>query len=142
MKKTKKKLITAFIFMLMILAQFSFMPISPIQADDSLWNSQVGVSGGELENTFGEAQDPRVIVAKIIKVLLGFLGIIFIALLIFAGFKYMTAQGNDDQVKEAMTIIKNCVIGLIIVVAAYAITDFVMDCVMDIGSGSTIWMCK
>ncbi|MBD3248397.1 hypothetical protein GF382_03880 [Candidatus Falkowbacteria bacterium] len=67
------------------------------------------------------------ITATLISVTLGMLGIVFIGLLIYGGFTWMTAAGNDDQVKKAMGIIKTAIIGLIIIVAAYSITAFVFN---------------
>ena len=64
-------------------------------------------------------------VASIIKVVLGLLGTIFVILMIYAGILWMTAGGNDEQVKKAQKIIQRAVIGLIIVVLAYAITYFI-----------------
>lgn len=79
------------------------------------------------------------VVATVIKAALGFLGIIFVIIIIINGFKWMTAGGNEDKVKEAKDSIKNAIIGLIIVVAAYAITYFVFEVLSDVGSsGGTI----
>ncbi len=66
-------------------------------------------------------------VGKIIKVALGLLGTIFLALTIYAGVLWMTAAGNEDQVTKSLGILKTSVIGLIIILAAYSITYFVVD---------------
>ena len=68
----------------------------------------------------------RVIAAKLIVVVLGFLAAIFLALTIYAGFRYMTAAGNEDQVKKAVAQIRDSVIGLLIVLAAWALTYFIL----------------
>ncbi len=65
------------------------------------------------------------IIGSIINYLLGFLGVVFLILMIYAGFLWMTAGGNQDQVGKARRIITGAVIGMIIVFAAYAISDFV-----------------
>ena len=62
------------------------------------------------------------IISVIIQAVLGFLGIVFLILTIMAGFKWMTSQGNQDEIKKAMGSMKNSIIGLLIVLAAYAIT--------------------
>jgi len=67
------------------------------------------------------------IVANIIQVALSFLAIIFLGLAITAGFKWMTAGGNDDQIKKSQATLKNAIIGLIVVLAAYAITYFIFN---------------
>lgn len=76
------------------------------------------------------------LIATIIKVILGFLAVIFLILTIVAGFRWMTAGGNEDEVKKAVTTIKNSVIGLVIVLAAYAITYFVFTYLPFSGGGT------
>lgn len=65
------------------------------------------------------------LIANIIKVALGFLALIFVVLMVMAGFQWMTSGGNEEQAKKAMGTIKTAVIGLVIVLAAYAITYFI-----------------
>ena len=65
-------------------------------------------------------------IATIIQVVLGLLGTIFVILMIYAGILWMTAGGNDTQVKKAQNIIQRAAIGLLIVVLAYAITYFIL----------------
>jgi len=74
------------------------------------------------------------IMATIIQAFLGLLGIIFLILVITAGFKWMNASGNEEKVTEAKDTIFRAVIGLIITVGAYAITYFVFNA-MDWGGG-------
>lgn len=62
------------------------------------------------------------VISILISVILGFLGIIFLVLTIMAGFKWMMSQGNEDDIKKAKSSLKNSIIGLVIVVAAYVIT--------------------
>lgn len=72
--------------------------------------------------------DPRVMVARVITKLLGFLGIILVALIIYSGWQYMTAEGDKAKLEEAKKRIMNAVIGLIIIVSAYSIANFVIEC--------------
>lgn len=91
---------------------------------------QEGFKEQEIASEFGQGEEPqdiRIVVARIIQVLLSLIGIIFIALLIFAGFKYMTAGGNESQVSEAKTHIVQSLIGLVIILASLGITIFVID---------------
>ncbi|MFA4941175.1 MAG: pilin [Patescibacteria group bacterium] len=67
------------------------------------------------------------IAAAIIEAFLGLLGIIFLVLIITAGFKWMNAAGNEEKIQEAKETIFRAIIGLIIVVSAYAITYFVFN---------------
>lgn len=67
-----------------------------------------------------------VIVGNIIKTFLSLLGVIFIILTFYAGYLWMTASGDAEKLNKAKELLKNSVIGLIIVVSAYAITYFVL----------------
>lgn len=73
--------------------------------------------------------DPRLITASLINIVLGFLGILSIVLILFGGFKWMTAAGNDDQVASAKKLLVAAIIGLVIILSAYALAAFVLDAV-------------
>jgi len=107
-----------------------FFAFSPALSTANSWTERAedgGLStiGAEAYGETGNPKDIRTIIATIIKVVLGFLGVIFVVLLIFAGIKYMTSGGDQEKVKDAVGQIKNAVIGLIIIVAAYSITYFI-----------------
>lgn len=65
-------------------------------------------------------------IAKIISVVLGFLGVIFIVLIIYAGFVWMTAAGNEEKISTAKKTMIAAIIGAAIVLLSYAITAFVI----------------
>jgi hypothetical protein len=77
-----------------------------------------------------------VIVGNTVNVLLGAFGSLFLALIIWGGFQYMTAQGDEPKVKKAQETIKNAIIGMVIVTASYAIATFVLRAVTSISTGS------
>jgi TRAP-type C4-dicarboxylate transport system permease small subunit len=64
---------------------------------------------------------------SVINVALSVLGLVFLGYALYAGFKWMTAQGDEKAVTAAKDTIKNSVIGIIIIVAAFALTTFVMQ---------------
>jgi hypothetical protein len=66
------------------------------------------------------------IAGNYINIIIGFLGVLFLGLIIYSGFLWMTAAGNDKQIVTAKNIITRAVIGLIVVLSAYAITYFVL----------------
>jgi uncharacterized membrane protein YjgN (DUF898 family) len=102
-------------------------------------NNQEGFgNGGAIPQVFGTPSDLRAIVANIIVVVLGFLAIIFVSILVFAGFRYMTSMGNEEQTGNAIKQIVSAVIGLVIILMAYAITSFVFSCVVG-ASGNYIF---
>lgn len=75
------------------------------------------------------------LIGNIIAVLLSVLGIIFVVLVVYAGFLYLTAGGEDDKVKKAKKLLTQSVIGLVIIVAAYAIAAFVIDALTEVSTG-------
>ncbi len=67
------------------------------------------------------------LIATIIQSLLSLLGIIFLVLMVYGGYLWMTAAGNEEKVTKAKNLITAAIIGLIIVVASYAISVFVVS---------------
>jgi len=66
-------------------------------------------------------------IAKIIQTILSFLGVIFLILMLYGGYLWMTDRGNADRMAKAQKVMEAAVIGLIIVVGAYAISYFVVN---------------
>lgn len=79
--------------------------------------ADVGLGGGDI----------RVIIGRIIQVLLTLLGTITLGLMIYAGFTIMTSAGNEEKVTKGKQIMTNAVIGLVIILSAFAITTFVIS---------------
>ncbi len=69
------------------------------------------------------------LIGRIINVLLSMLGIVFVCFVVYAGFLYLTAAGNPDAVKKAKALLTQAIVGIVIIVAAYAISRFVIDAV-------------
>ena len=93
-------------------------------------SSLADIAGFEKTTTVGD------VVAAGIKGFLALLGVIFIIIIIVAGHKWMTAGGNEDKVKDARTMISRAIIGLLIIIAAYAITHFVFKYLPWGGTGA------
>jgi hypothetical protein len=74
-----------------------------------------------------DASDINKLIAVVIQDVLGLLGIIFLILVIYGGVNWMTAEGDEEKVKKARKIVTNATIGLVIVIAAYAISYFVVN---------------
>lgn len=61
----------------------------------------------------------------VIKAALSLLGIIFLIITILAGYKWMTAQGNEANVEKAKESLTRAVIGLLVTLSAWAIWMFI-----------------
>jgi len=70
-------------------------------------------------------QDIRTTVARVIYYFLGLLGMVGICLVLYAGFLWMTSQGNEEKITQAKRILVNAIIGLAIIMSAYTITYFI-----------------
>ncbi|HSD12579.1 MAG TPA: IPT/TIG domain-containing protein, partial [Patescibacteria group bacterium] len=78
--------------------------------------------------------DIRTTIARIISYFLGFLGIVAVCIMLYAGFLWMTAGGNEEKVSTAKRWMINGTIGLVIIMSAFAITQFIFRAVQE-GAG-------
>ena len=86
----------------------------------------------------GLSSDLAGTVATVIKTVLALVGTVFLVLTIYAGIMGMTAQGEEEKVTKAKDIIKASVIGLIVIMSAYAITAFVTSRLTGATTGSEL----
>jgi hypothetical protein len=71
-------------------------------------------------------RDPREAAVNLVKLIMTFLGIIAVVIILLGGFKWMTAAGNEDKVAEAKKLIGAGIIGLVIILSAFLIVNFVI----------------
>lgn len=89
-----------------------------------------------VKGTLGN-QDLRTTVGRIINVALSLLGVVAVVIVLAGGFKWMTAGGNEEKTTEARKLIFAGIIGLAIILSAWAITLFVLRSLADAtGSGA------
>ena len=82
-------------------------------------------TGGAAFGTEGAPEPLGLVAARILNAFFGLLGIIFVVLFVYAGYMYMTAQGEEQKIDKAKKTMSSAVIGLIIVLMSYAIARFV-----------------
>ena len=75
-------------------------------------------------------------IARIITTIIGFLGVIALIMVIYAGFLWMTSGGADEKAKQARTLMINGAVGLLIILAAYSITSFVFNALLTSVTGT------
>ena len=89
---------------------------APLMSAGSAAGYQVG-STATLEDT----------IASIINIILSFLGVIFLFLMIYGGYTWMMARGNEQEVDKAKNTIKAATIGLVVVMGSYAFAWFILE---------------
>lgn len=96
--------------------------------------SQLTTTGNAVYNTIPVSLGATV--GNIIKALLGLLGVIAVILIIYAGVLWMTAQGESEKVDKAKDILREAIIGLVIIFLAYGIASFAVNAIVTT-SGAT-----
>jgi len=121
------KIIRKFFFV-WLLALFLFVPALSQAVD--LGNQLIKDTGSKAgyaaatETTFAQTLGIGIAIA------LSLVGVIFLILMVYAGYLWMTAGGEEEQVKKAQKIITAAIIGLIITVAAYSITAYIVPAIL------------
>jgi len=120
--------------MLITVSGFLFFAVNLAMAqtaDDqtgSFFAEQIGLASG----------DPKLIIANVVRIALGFAGLIFVILIIYGGWMYMTSEGVAEKVTKAREIIKNSVIGILIIMSAFVIVSFIISSLQDGTAGGNL----
>ncbi|MCK5060943.1 hypothetical protein KAR28_00165 [Candidatus Parcubacteria bacterium] len=127
------KTILQYALLFVIICFFVFFPVTQAVIADTdatllgAWHKAGSAARGAGYDVDSNTNNVNSLIAIIIRTALSLLGVIFLALLVYGGYLWMTDKGNEDQVKRARNLISAAVIGLIIVLSAYAISIFVLD---------------
>ncbi len=115
----------SFIFLLLL---FAFNIILPVQAaslkDATKVTTNIAKDAGYETN---EDANINTMTGTVINAFLVLLGTIFLALMVYGGYLWMTGMGNTERVEKSKSLISAAIIGLIITLASYAISYFVLD---------------
>ncbi len=132
----------AMIRVLLAMVFLFFFCITPALAQTTS-NGNVGTAGADLQSGLTVIEKPlglpsddvRVVVARVIRVALGLVGIVMVVLILYGGWLWMSAGGNENQIEKAKQVLINAAIGLAIILSAYGIVLFVMR-LFGVGDGS------
>jgi len=124
--KTSQKFFFSFLIALILMA---FAATAVLAQEDTLnlttklitVGSKAGFDAGE------DATSLPILIGRVIQIFLSILGIIFMGYIVYAGSLWITARGEEEKIVKAKAIIRGSIIGLIIVLGAYAITGFILD---------------
>ncbi|MFA4831110.1 MAG: hypothetical protein WC862_03535 [Patescibacteria group bacterium] len=128
MFKTK----TAFIISAIIFSFVFFVPLTATFAGD-YGLSETATAAGLIPKYQGSMM---VLAGNVIGAGLSMIGVLFFVLMVYAGILWMTARGNEEHTKKALNTIIAASIGMVIVLASYAITSFVLKSVEGGAIGS------
>ncbi|NCO05303.1 MAG: hypothetical protein GW939_04135 [Candidatus Magasanikbacteria bacterium] len=110
----------------------SFVIICSVFLPSLVFGQGLGNAAGNLQNTAGRAgvgsgntADIQTIVGTAINAALTLVGLVFLVLMVYAGFLWMTARGDEPTVEKSKKIISAAVIGLVLIMSAYAVTFFI-----------------
>ncbi len=133
MLKLKNKFITANCLLLIMGAVF-FVGVNIVGAQET----DIGLNyAANLGLEDGGGKDIRVFLAEIVRYFITFLGIIAVAMVMYSGFLWMTSAGDPEKVNRAKQALVNSVIGLIIIISAFAIVTFIINFMAGGGGGGT-----
>lgn len=122
--KAKNILVQAVVGIIIVLSSYAivYFVLSRLPGGSAALTSADTAASGAGIRSF----ELEIIIGQIIGVLFGLLGVIFLVLTIYSGYLWMTAGGNADQVEKAKRMLVQGIIGLTILLSAYAITEFVL----------------
>jgi hypothetical protein len=115
MKNLTLKRLSAGILTIAILTIFA-LPIVVSAVDFGLTDANPGLSESSLKDA----------ITNVITILLSFLGIIAVIMILWGGFIYMTAAGEEAKTDKAKKIITSGIVGIIIIMAAWILANFVI----------------
>ncbi len=117
--KISRKLIAGFVTVGALALPFAAAALS--FEDPSL---TIGVGSADLKQT----------VVNIITFVLGLLGLIAVIMILYGGFIWLTAGGNEDKVDSAKKIISAAAVGLVVILISWAIVQFVINTTTNVTS--------
>lgn len=122
----KKWLVISSMFALLLVPALA-SAVNPISATD------LGIEYGAATGL--GSKDIRVTIASIIRTAMGLLGIVAVVIILIGGFIWMTAGGNEEKTSDAKKWIFSGIIGLAIILAAYALATYVINSLVSATSG-------
>jgi hypothetical protein len=94
------------------------------------FNKHSGLDNSATEAGFVTGSDAATvnsITGLTISIILGMMGVVFLGFVIYGGFTWMIADGNEEKIKKATKTVMGSIVGLIITLAAYALSYFLIQ---------------
>ncbi len=119
------------LLVLVVLTVFLFSSFASV----ALAADTFGLNNARFEGIDSDMTLPLVI-ARVVQVIFGFLGIIAVLLVVYGGFLWMTSAGDPAKVEKAKKVLLNAIIGLIIILLAFVIVSFVIRSIQGVTGGN------
>lgn len=141
----KNNLLNILVFSAIVVSVFFVMKQTIFAADstpqqDALKYLQVGSNSAGFTEP---PEDPRKIAVKVINIFLGLVGSIFVYLIVYSGYLLLNSRGESDKVEKAKKTIFGAMAGLVVILLAYSITNFVgtksQEIINNDGSGPQMY---
>lgn len=114
-----------------------FTPVFVGAASDGSYGLSTAATQAGLKETVAGQKDVVSLIGNIVSIALSFVAVGFFLLVLYAGFKWMFAAGNNEAITKAKGILEAAAIGLIIVLSAYAISSFVFRTIGEVAENTS-----
>ncbi|OGF26198.1 hypothetical protein A2331_01990 [Candidatus Falkowbacteria bacterium RIFOXYB2_FULL_34_18] len=123
------KIFLVFTFLLIVNVQFCFaLNLSDaFKANDGTDTDPLDAAAKSAGYNIQQTTTIEDTIASVINTILSFLGVIFLLLIMYGGYTWMMARGNEQEVEKAKNTIKTATIGLVVIVGAYAFSWFILQ---------------
>lgn len=128
LKKTSLLLLSYFFLLINFTSSIKAQESSVLKSPLGRFKDTATESG---YNTAAENTAKSTIIVDVLIYVLGLVGLFFLIMIIYSGFQWIAAGGNEDTITKAKTRLKNSIIGFVIVLLSYAITIFVINIIQD-----------
>lgn len=118
----KKLLVSIALFFILFIPGLT---VRYVTAADAYFGLEKTTAVSDRTKVLEKNKDLQASVGKLIGYALSFVGTIFFILVIYGGFKWMTASGNPKTVSSAQEMIVQAIIGLIVIFSAYILTSYI-----------------
>ena len=115
------------LFLFLFFSNFFILPKINYAAGDASINTAInGLNSAANEAQVSTSRTVTQMAGSVFNLVLGFLGVVFLVLVIYGGFTWMTAGGNQDKIKHGRDLVTWAAIGLIVILFAFLIVNYVI----------------
>jgi len=125
-KKAAKQKSVVIVFMIAVFLSLFVLFSGDIASAQTTATDTFGV--GEVDDQIALAgTDIRLVIGKIIRAILGLLGILTVSIMMYGGYLIMTSGGSEEKVAQGRRVLINATIGLVIILSSFIIVQFIIN---------------